>query len=63
LTGFADELDMEDDGKGGVKNDFQAIGLGSYSMIALFTKMENAEEIQACGRNEVMKCSVLAMLS
>lgn len=29
LTGLADELEVEDDGKGGVKNDLQATGLGS----------------------------------
>lgn len=29
LTGRADELDLEDDGTGGVKNELQATGLGS----------------------------------
>lgn len=30
LTGLADELDVGDEGKRGIKNDFQASGFGNW---------------------------------
>lgn len=59
LTQFANESDVEDEGKGGVKNDSQALALVTRSIVVPFTEME---KLRTARLEEEIKGSVWAIV-